>query len=140
MPLMKIEQLESYLTSAGWPHQRLSATSVRIHWKGAHRVVPICIRIDPEGYLTLAVVSGLASPQDPQRCAGVMQRLMELNHQMMMAKYAIDDDLDIILAAEYPLQNLDETEIRDAIVHLAYYADRDWPEIREAVASAEAPC
>ncbi len=137
---MKLTDLETYLDRQGWPHQRLSDVSLRTHWQGPHRVVPICIRIDPEGYLALVVISGLSAPEDKVVCGALLRRLMELNHQMMMAKFAIDDDLDVILAAEYPLPNLDETEIRDAIEHIAYYADHHWNELRAVVAQATAPC
>ena len=137
---MTLTDLERYLDREGWPHQRLSPVSLRTYWQGKTRMVPICMRIDPEGYLALAVISGLTSPEDPVACAHLLRRLMELNHQMMMAKFAIDDDLDVIIAAEYPLPNLDESEIRDAIEHVAYYADRYWDELRAVVAEPLDPC
>ena len=53
---------------------------------------------------------------------------------------AIDDDLDVILAAEYPLATLNDTEIRDIIAHLAHYADTHWAELAAEVAPPSEPC
>jgi len=41
-----------------------------------------------------------------------------------MAKFSIDDDLDVVLSVEYPTAELDTSEFRDAVDVLTYYADR----------------
>ena len=137
---MSTKLVEDYLESVGWDYHRLSAHSLRIWWQGTHRSVPICIRVDPEGFLAVAVVSGLKAPEEPEAASRFFRRLMEFNYRMMMAKYAIDDDLDVILAAEYPIATLDKSQIRDVISHLAHYADKHWDELGAEVAQGDDPC
>jgi hypothetical protein len=48
-----------------------------------------------------------------------------------MAKFSIDDDLDVVLSVEYPTQHLDRSEFDDALDVLSYYADRHYEELRK---------
>jgi hypothetical protein len=53
-----------------------------------------------------------------------MSRLLRLNRDINLAKYSVDDDGDVILSAEYRIENLDPSEIRDAVDVLSFYADK----------------
>jgi hypothetical protein len=41
-----------------------------------------------------------------------------------MAKFSIDDDLDVVLSVEYPSGDLDKSEFEDALAALSHYADQ----------------
>ncbi|MCZ7683100.1 MAG: YbjN domain-containing protein [Sandaracinaceae bacterium] len=76
------------------------------------------------------MVPFLKSPEDAQKAAQLYQRLLELNQSLLMAKFSIDDDLDVVLSVEYPSGELDRSEFDDAIDVLSYYADRHYDELR----------
>ena len=55
---------------------------------------------------------------------------------LLMAKFSIDDDLDVVLSVEYALAELDRSEFDDALDVLSYYADRHYDELRGLCALA----
>jgi hypothetical protein len=63
-------------------------------------------------------------PEDPDAADELMLRLLRLNREINLAKYSVDDDGDVILSVEYRIENLDPSEIRDAIDVLSFYANK----------------
>ncbi|MBK7774115.1 MAG: hypothetical protein IPI43_08235 [Sandaracinaceae bacterium] len=53
---------------------------------------------------------------------------------MMFAKFSIDDDLDIVLSVEYPLGQLDPSEVADALSALGHYADQHFTALTQLLA------
>ena len=123
------EALVELLEASGWPCERLTSDTVRTHIQGAARVFPLLARLEPGGYLVFAVVPYLKSPQERARAAALYRRLLELNRSLWLAKFSIDDDLDVVLSAEYPLAELDRSEFEDALDVISYYADRYYAEL-----------
>ena len=41
-----------------------------------------------------------------------------------MAKFSVDEDGDVILSVEYRIENLDPSEVRDALDVLSFYAEK----------------
>ncbi len=94
------------------------------------------MRIDPAGFVVFAIVPYLRSPEEPERAAALYARLLELNQTLLMAKFSIDDDLDVVLSVEYALPDLDRSEFDDALDVLSYYADRHYDELRRIATGA----
>lgn len=88
------------------------------------RVFPLSAIVDQSGLLCLAIVPFCRSPEDGERAGRLYRRMLELNHELLMAKLAIDDDLDVFLEVEYPVADLDASEVKDAVDVLAHYAGR----------------
>ncbi len=68
----------------------------------------------------------------------MVTRLLELNRDMNMAKFSIDEDDDVVLSVEYPLADLDPSEVRDAVDVLSFYADKYFAEVAK-LAGEELP-
>ena len=49
-----------------------------------------------------------------------------------MAKFSVDEDGDVVLSVEYPLADLDPSEVRDAIDVLSFYAEKYRVEVQAA--------
>ncbi len=64
------------------------------------------------------------------------ERLLVINREMNMAKFSVDEDADVILSVEYPLDDLDPSEVRDALDVLSFYAEKYRAEIQSAAAAA----
>ncbi|MAQ15549.1 MAG: hypothetical protein CMN30_12235 [Sandaracinus sp.] len=127
------ETIEGYLAAGGWKMKRIAAQT----WRGRFRTqrtgrkFPVLVHQDVnEGFLTAAIVPLVRSPEDAGRAHALYTRLLELNQVFFMAKLSIDDDLDVVLSVEYPLADLDESELVDALQALAYYADVHHDEIQ----------
>lgn len=122
--------IEGLLRSGGWPCDRITDDTWRSHFRGRTASFPFYVRIDPEGYITLAIVPFLRAPENDDLAARLYARLLELNQELLMAKFSIDDDLDVVLSVEYPTVELDRSEWEDALDALSYYADRHYDELR----------
>lgn len=88
------------------------------------RVFPVSAIVDESGLLCLAIVPFCRSPENEAHAVPFYRRMLELNHQLLMAKLAIDDDLDVFLEVEYPVADLDASEVKDAVDVLVHYASR----------------
>ncbi len=137
---LDLASLEALLQASGWPCQRLTSDTLRTHVQGSARIFPLLARLEPSGYLVLAIVPYLKSPQERGRAAALYRRLLELNRSLWMAKFSIDDDLDVVLSAEYPLAELDRSEFDDALDAISYYADRYYTELKGLCGEPEPRC
>jgi hypothetical protein len=122
--------MRALLTEDGWPCDRINDDTWRSHFKGKHASFPFFVRVGRDGWVTFAIVPFVKSPEEPEAAHDLYLRLLELNHALLMAKFSIDDDLDVVLSVEYPADDMDRSEFRDALDVLSYYADRHYEEIR----------
>jgi hypothetical protein len=121
------------LEEDGWACDRISEDTWRSHFRGRHADFPFFVRLDPAGFVCFAIVPFLRTPEDQGRAAALYRRLLELNQQLLMAKFSIDDDFDVVLSVEYPSSDMDKSEFADALDVLSYYADQHFPELRDLV-------
>lgn len=118
------------MEESGWSCDRISDDTWRTHFRGRNASFPVYVRLDPEGYVCFAIVPFVKSPDDVAKAAALYRRLLELNQSLLMAKFSIDDDLDVVLSVEYPSDELDRSEFDDALDVLSYYADKHYEELR----------
>ena len=126
----KRAQIEGFLGELGTPYRRITEDTWRSRFQGTQVELPFYIRLDPAGHVTMAVVPFVRSPRDADRARALYERLLQLNHSLLMAKFSIDDDLDVVLSVEYPLAELDASEFRDALDALLHYADRYYRDVK----------
>ncbi|MDQ3033367.1 MAG: YbjN domain-containing protein [Myxococcota bacterium] len=124
------DSIRAILEEGGWPCHRIAEDTFRSLFQGKHASFPFFVRIDPAGFVVFAIVPYLRSPEEQARAAKLYTRLLELNQTLLMAKFSIDDDLDVVLSVEYALPELDRSEFDDALDVLSYYADRHYDELR----------
>lgn len=125
--------IRSILEEGGWPCDQITEDTWRSHFRGRHTSFPFFVRVDPVGYVCFAIVPFLKSPEDADKSSKLYDRLLTLNQSLLMAKFSIDDDLDVVLSVEYPFEELDRSEFDDALDVLSYYADRHYDELRALV-------
>ncbi len=123
------ETVEKQLARGGWRFDRITEDTWRGRFRGRTGTFPLLVRIDPEGYLTFAIVPYLKSPEECGRAHALYDRLLTLNQTLLMAKFGIDDDLDVVLSVEYPTRELDPSEFADALDVLSYYANLYYEEL-----------
>ncbi|HJL20383.1 MAG TPA: YbjN domain-containing protein [Sandaracinaceae bacterium LLY-WYZ-13_1] len=123
--------IRSILEQGGWPCDQISDDTWRSHFRGRSASFPFFVRLDPAGYVCFAIVPFVKSPEDKGQSKRLYDRLLELNQSLLMAKFSIDDDLDVVLSVEYPSEELDRSEFDDALDVLSYYADRHYDELRQ---------
>jgi hypothetical protein len=127
---MRFEDVIAYMKDDGWPVKPLGEGTFRSGFRGEGRTFPFFVHVEG-AYLVIAAVPYLRIPFDEHQAERLMVRLLELNREMNFAKFSVDDDGDVVLSVEYPIAELDLTELRDALDALTFYADLHWPEIRK---------
>lgn len=125
--------LADHLRTLGYEPTPIANDTWRAHLHAAGRTFPLLVRTH-EGYVTFAIVPLLKTPEDGMHAAKLYNELLRLNHVLMFAKFSIDDDLDIVLSVEYPLGQLDPSEVTDALAALGHYADQHFTALTQILA------
>lgn len=132
---MRFEDIGAFLEGEGWPVEVLSAVTLRTSIQGTARTFHLFIHLETP-YVAFTVIPFARLPPEPEAADTVARRLLRLNREINMAKFAADEEGDVVLSVEYRLADLDPSEVRDAASVLSVYADRYHAEIQELVASA----
>ncbi|MEP7124122.1 MAG: CesT family type III secretion system chaperone [Byssovorax sp.] len=75
-----------------------------------------------ENWVLLSILGLLSA--DEFRADDLGRRLLAANREMRVAKFAIDENGEIVLCAELPTESLDFSELADAVSRLAATARR----------------
>lgn len=126
---MTFEDVRACLEKDGWPVDAVSDVTMRSRFRCGERIFPVFVHIEPE-YVSFAVIPFAKLPAD-EAGDGMAERLLALNREMNLAKLSVDEDGDVVLSVEYPLRDLDPSEVRDAIDVLSFYAEKYHEEVRE---------
>ncbi len=122
--------VDELLAESGWRVERIADDTWRSSFRGKNGRFPVYVKLAPD-LVTFTVLPFLRSPEAQETADSLYKRLLELNQQLMMAKFSIDDDLDIVLSVEYPTADLDKSEFEDALDTLTYYADKHYLELKQ---------
>ncbi len=128
-----VQRIERHLTVLGWPVIALSPGTWRSSFQGKASVFPLVIQVQ-ESWCRLMVVPMVRLPADPEKAESLYRRLLHLNSEMLLSRLSLDEDGDVILSVEFPVDNLDPSELRDSLDVLSCYADRHHVELRQIVA------
>jgi hypothetical protein len=120
---MTFDEVRAYLAGDGWPIEVVSEATMRTRFRGVDRVFPVFIHQDAP-YVVFAVIPFTRLPEDEEAADALMERLLSHNREMNMAKFSIDEDGDVILSVEYRMEDLDPSEVRDAVDVLSFYAEK----------------
>lgn len=120
---MNFAEVRACLQKDGWPIEEVSENTIRSRFRGGDRIFPVFIHMEPE-YVTFAVIPFVKLPKELEIAQGVVERLLRLNRDMNMAKFSVDEDDDVVLSVEYRLEELDPSEVRDAVDVLSFYAEK----------------
>jgi hypothetical protein len=125
---MTFDEIRVRLEKDGWPVEVLSDVMMRSQFRGAGRLFPLFVHTE-ELFVTFAVIPFGRLPEDLETATVLMKRLLRLNREMNLAKFSTDEDGDILLSVEYRLEDLDPSEVRDAVDVLSFYAEKHHGEL-----------
>ncbi len=132
---MRFDELRACLEKDGWPVDVVSDVTMRSRFRSGDRVFPLFVHLEPE-YATFAVIPFARLPADEGGDV-LAERLLVLNREINLAKFSVDEDGDVILSVEYPLADLDPSEVRDAVDVLSFYAEKYRAEVEAAANSSK---
>ena len=134
MPLTD-KGLEEALAADGWPFERLDRTTWQSGFQAPGlRRVRFFLRLTDD-WLFLVITPFAVLPDDSTAEHALLRRLLELNHRITLAKFAVVQR-DIVLTVELPTQDITPSQIKDGLDALSLYSARHYPAITEFTAPA----
>jgi hypothetical protein len=125
---VNFNEVRACMEGDGWPVEALSEATMRSRFRGGGKVFPLFVHIE-QLFITFAVIPFAKLPSDADAGDVLMKRLLELNREINLAKFSIDDDGDVVLSVEFRLADLDPSEVRDAVDVLSFYAEKHYAEV-----------
>jgi hypothetical protein len=119
------ETIQGYFEQYGWTYEQTAESDFRTGFRGDVSSFRILVRI-ADDWMYFSIAPFIVAPKDAGCERKLYKHLLNLNHEMNMAKFTVDSDGDIILTVELPSENLDYNEFSDALGALAYYADDNY--------------
>src|SRR5262245_11226625 len=110
------------------PFERIDPATWRSSFHAESKSFRFFVRLT-ESWTFFTIVPFVRAPEDTAATHRLHRQLLRLNREINMAKFAIDDEGDVVLTVELPTENLDASEFRDAIDALAFYAARHYVEV-----------
>jgi len=132
-----VTKIEGLLAALKWPVISLGPGTWRSSFRGRTTVFPLVIQVQPQGdrnWCKLAVLPVVRLPADADKAEKLYERLLHINGEMLLSRFSLDEDGDVILSVEFPIVDLDPSELRDSLDVLSVYAERYHAELRQMVA------
>lgn len=127
-----INKVEGHLGGLGWPVITLAPGTWRSSFRGRSGMFPLIIQVE-DGWCKLLVLPIVRLPGDLDKAEKLYLRLLKLNGELLLARFSLDEDGDVILSVELPTSDLDASEIKDALDVLSVYAEKYQVELRQLV-------
>lgn len=112
--------LEAWIAKIGWDAVPEDASTLRLRPRRAEgpKLPPFFVQIG-ENWVLLSILpvfaAGEAVPDD------LPQRLLSVNRDMRLVKFALGANDEVVLCAELPTESLDFSELSDAIERMVKY-------------------
>jgi hypothetical protein len=109
------ETLKSWLDEIGWASRMRDATTFECSHKTSEGKFTLFIRL-MENWVVASVVPFLATKGD--NSLELARWLLRQNRDLYQAKFAYDEDGDVVMTVELPTESLDPSEAQGALVGL----------------------
>ena len=112
--------LERWIHKAGYDTRAEGPTLLRVIPRdGRHPDLPPFFAQLGEHWVLLSLLPVI--PLDATRSGDLFRRLLTVNRDMRIAKFALGTDDEVVLCAELPTESLDDSEVVDAVERLVKY-------------------
>ncbi len=115
-------ELEAALEEDKWPFDKLDANTWRSGFRSDDKDPFRFFLRMTQNWLVLTVVPFVVAPADDADSLALFRRMLELNREITLAKLALDKR-DVILTVELPLEGLQQSQLKDGLDALVYYAN-----------------
>lgn len=126
--MLTADRVEEFLKGDGWPVDRVDQNTWRSGFRGEVNSFRFYVRLT-ENWIFFTIVPFVVAPRSNDHARELYRHLLRLNREINLAKFAIDDDDDVVLTVELPIEEAGDASMKDALEAMAYYADRHYLEV-----------
>lgn len=126
---MTLDELGKQLDTLGWPHRLHDARTYRCEHPSPEGELRVFVRLTDD-WLVASVVPFLATKGD--NSFELVRWLLRQNRDLNQARFATDEDGDVVLSVELPTESLDPGEIKSTFENLLAYAVEHRATLRRA--------
>jgi len=126
--------LSDFFSSYGWRYERTGPGLYRTGFEGDTGAYTIWIRIH-EHWIYFTINPFVSHSHIGKHAEKIYRQVLDNNHELNMAKFAVDDEGDILITVEFPREGFLYTHFADALTALSHYADAYWPKFEALGAS-----
>ena len=131
------EKIDEFFKQYGWRFQRLDDNNWQTGCRGDVATYTIRIRA-VEKWIYFTIVPFAMAPK--KECwPRLHYYLLRVNQEMNVAKFYVDNDNDVVLAVELPVDDLDYSEFERSLNALSWYADEHFLSVINLAQSPHAP-
>lgn len=127
-PAVSPQQVEGFFHQYGWAFETLEPGLWRTGFRGEHDAHVIVVRLT-EHWIYMAISPFVDPPETPECRAHCYEAMLQFNREMNLAKFVLDEDNDLTLTVELPMNALTYVVFAEGLTALAYYADDLYPEL-----------
>jgi hypothetical protein len=120
------QRADDLLRQSGFPVHHVAPGVWKTGLRGANATFQLWVS-DEGSFIRFAIAPFLKKPVRPENRPALHRQLLELNPSIRMTRFALSPDGDVELIVDFPAAHLDESEFRDCLDALLYYADRNYP-------------
>jgi len=117
------------LAADNWPFERLDETTWRSGFRTETEQFRFFVRLT-ENWVYLTIIPFVTMPDDDASLLKLFRRLLELNREITLAKFAIDK-ADVVLTVELPTESMQASLFKDGLDALSFYANSHHAELVE---------
>lgn len=129
--------IANYFDSYGWKYVRQDASVYRTAFTGETGRYDIWLKVT-ENWVYFSINPYAKKPTAKEHGESTLQLVLRANHEVNLAKFAVDDEGDLLLSVELPAEGFCYTHFCDALTALSHYADGYRPRIDAAIAADQA--
>src|SRR5262245_59449044 len=113
---MDVKQVARWVEDLGFETKSENATTLRLIRADYADLPPFFIQCT-ENWILLSILPVLPSGY-PE---GLFRRMLRVNREMRVAKFALGKEQEVILCAELPTESLDQSELADTVTRMVDY-------------------
>lgn len=122
------DDLGAFFETYGWQYERKEPTVFRTGFVGETGHYDIWLKVT-DAWVYFAINPYVSKPKrgaaTHEHGTMTLVAMLRANHELNLAKFAVDDEGDLCLSVELPIEGFCYEHFADALTALAHYAD-DW--------------
>lgn len=128
---LEVDDIADFFETYGWQFERPSEGVFRTGFIGDFGHYEIWIRVS-EAWVYFTISPFFRAGEGESLSDVILALLLRANHDLNLAKFALDEDGEVQLTVELPREGFAYSHFADALTALSHYADQWRPTFEEA--------